>query len=99
MDTSTTLIILAGLGAAGFLYWKSQQDQAAALAAANAAQGPGLLGKAENTLKQLFSANTWHAISGAGKAAVSLPLQAGTSITSHVATYAGDAVGFVKGLF
>jgi len=47
--SSSTLILIAGLGVAGWWYLRSQQAQAAALAAAQSAPGPSTLGKLENS--------------------------------------------------
>ena len=46
---SSTLILIAGLGVAGWWYLRSQQEQAAALAAAQSAPGPSTLQKLENS--------------------------------------------------
>lgn len=49
MNTGTVILIV-GVGAAAFLYYRSQLAQAAALAAAQGAPAPGLVQKVENTL-------------------------------------------------
>lgn len=50
------LILAGGAAVALYLWYRSQQAQAAALAAAQAAPGPGFIGKAENTVSRAASA-------------------------------------------
>jgi len=87
--------LLLGLGGAAFLYWRSQQAQAAALAAAQAAPGPGLVQRAENTAKVVFSPQTWRAVTSAANVpgqAVAAPIASGAASVVH------SVSGFVKGL-
>ncbi len=60
MSTGTAIVIVAGIGGALFLYFRSQQQQQAAIAAANAAQGAGQgggIGGLANRLFQNFKAD------------------------------------------
>lgn len=95
MSTSSTLIILAGVGAAAWLYYRSQQAQAAALAAAQANPGPGFVGKLENNVKDAAKAfpSTVKNVLGLGLR-VTTPVT--SKITSTASTAGHDVYGAVK---
>jgi len=105
VSTGGAIVAIGGLGLAVFLYMRSQAQQAAALAAAQNAPGPGLATKLENTVKKIAS------ISGqAAESAVKAPTavlstgwhaaQSGaTSIVGGVAGTASSIVGGIRSIF
>lgn len=99
MSAGAAIILVGGLGAAAFLYYRSQQQQAAALAAAQAALGPGLLQKTENTVKTIFSPTTGRAVQAAATAAVKQPFQIFGSVAGGVAHTATSLVGSIRSIF
>jgi len=94
---------IIGVGGAVFLYLKSQADQQAALDAAKAAPGPGLIDKFKNTLSYAFSKKTLQALPQAPKAAFALPVKGASYITQKfggaVGGVANSFVGGIKGIF
>jgi len=94
-----TLIAVGGVAVAAFLYWRSQQAQAAALAAAQGAPGPGFLQKFGNTVKTAIKDAP-----DAAKAAAKIPLQAeGWAFKSIGNSFIGHgisgAINTVRGIF
>jgi len=73
MNGTGTIVLALGVGGAIFLYMRSRAEQAAALAAAQSAPGPGLVTKLENTAKGIATTalNTFKSVGGSTVKAVS----------------------------
>lgn len=93
-----TLIAVGGIGAAVYLYMRSQQRQAEELAAATSAPGPGLTQKLGNSFKVIGKLGPT-AIKSAFSGVAHDVSNKGATITKPIAGAATGLVGTIKGIF
>ena len=101
MNNTGLIIGVLGIGAAGFLYFRSKQQQAAALAAAQSAPGPGFVKKLENTvgygLKGLASAP--QAVPAVLKTGANVALGVASAVGGRVSGAVGGLIHSIGGIF
>lgn len=90
--------MVLGLGAAVFLYMRSQQAQADALAAASSAPGPGLTEKLKNSFKVIGNLGPT-ALKAAYFGTAQTVSNKAATVTTPVAKTATSIVGAIKGIF